>query len=147
MELEYVFVMVIAVVVILVMIGIISNLLKGKPVPDGGNIIDVKYACTQYNNSKITYENFKTLIYGFFTEQCENFVGELKETITLQDMQRAVGDVDKNINVVPISACNFPTISARTLYVCCNETLTKNKVINIVRKEIKNSDVLVCVME
>jgi len=147
MALEYVFATVVAVVVIFVMIEIISTILKGKLIPENPNIVDVRYACSQLNNTQISYENFKTLVYGFFTEQCKNFVGRLKESVTLEDMQRAVKEVDEKIKVIPISECGFPTISARTLYVCCGNVLEKNKVINIVRKEIKNSDVLVCVIE
>jgi hypothetical protein len=147
MALEYPFVMLVAFVVIIVVIGIVATVLKGRFVPEDGNPIDVRYACSNLNNSQISYDNFKTLIYGFFTEQCKNFVGELKETVTFEDMQRAVQEIDEKIKIVKISECSLPTVSARTLYVCCGEVLEKNKVINIIRKEIKNSDVLICVME
>jgi hypothetical protein len=147
MALEYPFTLIVAVVVILVMIGIIATVLKGKLIPEDTNIVDVRYACSQLNNSQISYDNFKVLVYGFFTEQCKNFVGKLKETVTLQDMERAVEEVDERIKVIQVSECSMPTVSARTLYVCCGESLEKNKVINIVRKEIKNSDVLICVIE
>lgn len=144
MALEYIFVIFIAVVVIIVGVGILTNIINPGIVPQTNQVVDVRYACVQYNETKITFENFKTLLYGFLTDQCKYFFGEPKETITFDDLKRAAKEIDKSVNVILLSNCRAPTISAHNLYVCCSENLEKDKTINITRKEIKNSDVLVC---
>jgi len=142
--LEYIFVIVVAVVVIFVGIGIMTNVIKPGIIPRTNQVVDVKYACIQYNETKISFENFKTLLYGFLTDQCKYFVGELKETITVDDLKSAAKEIDETVDVILLSNCELPTISAHNLYVYCNETLEKDKTFNITRKEIKNSDVLIC---
>lgn len=144
MALEYVFVILVGVVVFVVGVGIAKNILNPGSFPQTDHSVDVRYACIQYNESEIGFENFKTLLYGFLTGQCKYFVGELREGATIDDMKRAVKEIDKTVNVILLSSCESPTINAHNLYVCCNETLEKYKTFNITRKELKNSDVLIC---
>jgi hypothetical protein len=144
MALEYVFVVIVAVVAIVVGISMLTNIISPGIIPPMNQVVDVKYACAQYNETKITFENLKTLLYGFLTDQCKYFVGELKETATIDDLKRAAKEINKNIAVVVLSSCELPTISAHNLYIYCNSTLEKDKTFNITRKEIKYSDVLIC---
>jgi len=144
MVLEYVFAITVAIVVILVGIGIAANVIGPGIVPKMDQVVDVEYACIQYNETKITFESFKTLLYGFLTDQCKYFVGEVKETVTMDDLKRAVKEIDKSVSVIVLPACEMPTVGAHNLYVCCKETLGKDVNFNITRKEIKNSDVLLC---
>ena len=142
--LEYVFVIFVVVVAILVGIGIMTNVITPGIIPRTNQIVDVRYACIQYNETKINFESFETLLYGFLTDQCKYFVGELKEAATVDDLKRVAKEIDETVDVVLLSRCELPTISAHNIYLCCNETLEKNKTFNITRKEIKNSDVLIC---
>jgi hypothetical protein len=144
MALKYVFAIIVAVVVILVSIGILRNIIGPGVIPQTNQIIDVRYACVQYNDTRITFGNFKTLLYGFLTDQCKYFVGRLKEAATVDNLKEAVKEIDENVDVFLLSGCELPTISAHNLYLCCNSTLDKDKTFNITRKEIKNSDVLIC---
>jgi len=144
MVLEYVFVIAVAVVVILVGIGIATNVISPGVVPKTDQVVDVKYACIQYNETTVGFESFKTLLYGFLTDQCKYFTGNLKETVTVDDLKRAVKEIDKSVSVIILPMCEMPTVEAHNLYFCCKENLEKGKTFNITRKEIKNSDVLIC---
>jgi len=144
MALEYVFVILLAVVAVVVGISIATNIISPRIIPRTNQVVDVKYACVQYNETNITFENLKILLYGFLTDQCKYFVGKIKETVTVDDLNRAAKEIDEDVDVILLSSCELPTISAHNLYVCCNNTIEKDKTFNITRKEIKNSDVLIC---
>jgi hypothetical protein len=121
-----------------------TDLINPGLIPPWNQIVDVRYACVQYNETKVSPENFKILLYGFLTDQCKNFVGELQYTSTSAYLSNMVKDIDKNVNVVFLSNCSSPTLAAHNVYVCCNRTLEKDKTFNITAKQIKNSDVLIC---
>lgn len=142
MALEYVFAVIVAVVFIFVSVSI--SILKPDIIPNTNHVIDVRYACVQYNDTEIDFESFKTLLYGFMTDQCKYFTGKLKQSATIDDLKRAATEIDKKVNVVTLSSCEMPTAAAGNLYLCCSEVLEKDKTFNITRKEITNSDVLIC---
>jgi hypothetical protein len=142
--LEYVFAIAIVIVVTLVSIGIIIGIIKPELIPEFRVVTDVKYACSEYNNTKITFEDFKTVLYGFLTDQCNNFSSELKQEITLEDIERAVKEVDGKIEVIQLSDCHFLSTNTHSVYTCCGNIFEAGKKINITRREIKNSDVLIC---
>jgi hypothetical protein len=142
--LGYVFTVVVLVVAIVVAVGIIMNFLNPGIIPPANHVVDVRYACIQYNETKISFESFKILLYGFLTDQCKYFVGELRDTATTDDLVRVSKEIDENVNVILLSSCETPTTAAHNLYVCCSGNLEKDKTFNITRKEIKNSDVLIC---
>jgi len=144
MTLEYVFAILIAVVVFFVSISIIRNATNPNVVPQIGHPVDVRYACGQYNETSISFETFKTLLYGFLTGQCKHFVGELNDGVTIDDLRRAAKEIDETAGVISLTSCESPTVNAHNIYFCCNETLEKHKVFNITGNGIKNSDVLIC---
>lgn len=133
----------ILVVVIFVSIGIIFNYFN-QISPVNVEPTDVKYACSQFNNSQVSFDDFKILLYGFLTGQCDQMDVRLKQRITFDDIQRAVADIDKKINVVYVSNCRLPSVSSHSVLVCCNQWFDQDKVINISRRKVYNSDVLVC---
>jgi hypothetical protein len=143
--LEYVFAFAVVIVVILISISIITGLIKPELIPEFRVVTDVRYACSRYNNTKITFENFKTVLYGFLTDQCNNFSAELSQDITLEDLERAVKEVDRRIEVIQLSECHFLGTNTHSVYTCCGNVFEAGKNINITRREIKYSDVLICV--
>jgi len=142
--LEYVFIIVVMVVVILVSISIIVGVIKPELLPEFRVVTDVRYACSEYNSTQITFENFKTVLYGFLTDQCNNFSAELRQDITFEDIKRAAKEVDRKIEVVQLSSCHFLGTNTHSVYTCCDDIFETGKKINITRREIKNSDVLIC---
>lgn len=142
--LEWPFAILIAVIVILIAIGILLNFFKQLIFPELKVKVDVRYACFEYNNSEITYENFKILLYGFLTGQCNNFFANLSQGITLDDIRRTAKEIDEEINVIDVDFCKLPSVNSYSVYVCCNDVLDAGKTINITRREIINSDVLIC---
>lgn len=141
---EYVFAVAVAIVVILVSIGIVINSINPELIPRFRFISDVRYACAQYNNTQINFENFKTVLYGFLTDQCNNFSAELKQGITLDDIQRAVEETESKTEVIQLDYCHFLETNIHAIYTCCKNTFEAGEKINITRREIKNSDVLIC---
>ena len=142
--LEYIFVIFVAVVVIIVTVAIMTGLISPGLIPPINNVVDVRYACIQYNETRVSSENFKVLLYGFLTSQCKYFMGELQNTVTADYLKNAVKEIDKDVNVVFLSSCSSPPIPTHTLFVCCNQTLEKDKTFNMTAKQIKDSDVLIC---
>ena len=106
--------------------------------------VDVRYACSNYNNTRISYEKMKTIIYGFLNDQCNNFSATLEQTVTFQDIKKAAEEIDNKVLVIDIDNCKLPSVSSHSVYVCCSNIFASGKSINITRKEIKNSDVLIC---
>jgi len=133
----------ILIVVIFVSIGIIFNYFN-QISPVNVEPTDVKYACSQLNNSQASLDDFKLLMYGFLTSQCEQVKVQLKQKITINDIERAVAEIDKKSNVVYVSSCKLPSVSSHSVLVCCEQWFDENKVINISRRKLYNSDVLVC---
>lgn len=131
------------IIVIAVAITIVKNFSKPPEVSPEINL-DLKYACSQFNETAINTDNLRLLILAFLNGQCNSFTGTLKEKITFKEIEQLVLDFDKTIPVVLTDRCSLPQTSTRSVFICCNEILEENKVINIVQKEIKNSDILIC---
>jgi hypothetical protein len=144
LALEYPFTILIAIAVILISISIILTIIKPELIPRMHTEVDVRYACSKYNNSRINFENFKTILYGFLTDQCSNFSAILKESMSLDDIKRAVREIDEKVQVIEINNCNFFETNTGNIYVCCKNFFSSGEKINITKKEIKNSDVLIC---
>jgi len=142
--LEYVFAIIVVVIVILISISLVINILKPEWIPEFRVVTDVRYTCAQLNGSKITFEDFKTVLYGFLTDQCNNFSAELKQSINFDDIQRAVKDIEGKTEVIQLESCHFLKTNTQTVYTCCSDMFESGKKINITRREIKNSDVLIC---
>ncbi|MEM5867821.1 MAG: hypothetical protein QXG39_07870 [Candidatus Aenigmatarchaeota archaeon] len=143
LTLDYVFVMMVGVAVICVAVAIIAGFLKPEFIFKPKWITEVKYACSKYNNSKINLENLKVVIYGFLTGQCNDFYSQLTQDIKFEDVKRIVGEIDGKVNVILLRECEFLKTNTHSVYVCCDK-FESGESINIKRREIKNSDVLVC---
>jgi len=142
--LEYIFAVAIIAVVIVVSIGFITGLVKPEFIPRIRLVSDVRYACAQHNGTQISFDNFKTVLYGFLTDQCSSFSAELKQGMTIDDIRRAAEETEEGMQVVQLNSCHFLGTNTHTVYVCCSDLFEAGKNINITRREIKNSDVLIC---
>jgi len=130
--------------IILVSILIFQNLLSELFVPPLDLHIDAKYACVNYNNSKINQDKFEAVLYAFLTDQCNNFFANLEQGISFEDIERIIARIDESVIVIRIDSCKLPSVNSHSVYVCCSDFLEAGKAINITRREIKNSDVLIC---
>jgi hypothetical protein len=144
LALEYPFTILVAVVVILVSISIVITVIKPELIPRIQIETDVKYVCVQYNNSKINFQNLKTVIYGFLKGQCNSFFAVLEEGLSFDDIKRVVNEIDEKIQVIEFQKCSLPETNTGNVYVCCKKFFGVGEKINITRREIKNSDVLIC---
>jgi hypothetical protein len=144
LALEYPFTILIAVIVIIVSISMIITIIKPELIPKIPIETDVRYACSKYNNSAIKFENFKVILYGFLKSQCNNFSAILEEGISFDDIVRAVNGIDEKVQVIEFNKCSLPETNTGNVYVCCKKFFGVGEKINITRREIKNSDVLIC---
>jgi hypothetical protein len=142
--LEYPFAILVAVLVILVSISLIIKIFKPELIPKIQTEANVTYACAQYNNSRIKFQVFKTILYGFLKAQCNNFSATLDEGMSFDDLARAVKEIDERVQVVEFWRCSLPETNTGSVYVCCKNFFEAGENINITRREIKNSDVLIC---
>lgn len=140
---DYMMVIVIAAVVLVVTISLIIYYYRQMKI-ENKEIVDVKYACYQYNDTSITIDDFKILLYGFLTGQCDYVSSTLSQPLTFEDIKNAAHDIDDKVNVLEVKRCQFPSVSSHSVLVCCGDIENK-QIININRKKIDNSDVVICV--
>lgn len=143
LALEYPFVILIAVFVILFSISILLLILKPEIIPRIDFTSDLRYACSKYNNSEINSEDFEVILYGFLYGQCNNFNASLKEQLSFDDLRRIVKRIDKNLEVFELNECKFPLTPTHSVY-AHNLPFEVGRKISIYRKEIEKSDVLIC---
>jgi len=141
--LDYTAIILIAVVVMVVTISLITYYYRQMKLPNK-EIVDVKYACYQYNDTAITIEDFKILLYGFLTGQCDSVSSTLSQPISFKDIENAAKEIDDKTIVIEAKRCQLPSVSSHSVLVCCGDIENKQN-ININRKKIDNSDVIICV--
>ncbi|MEM5829289.1 MAG: hypothetical protein QW040_00425 [Candidatus Aenigmatarchaeota archaeon] len=142
--LEYISAITITVFVICISIAFITGIIKPEFILRPKDFTNAKYTCSQYNNSKINLENLKVVLYGFLTDQCNNFHSTLSQDVTFEDIERVVKEIDKGINLIKLTECKFLETNTHSVYICCDNSFLTGESINITRREIKNSDVLIC---
>jgi len=96
------------------------------------------------NESAIDFEEFKDILYGFLSEKCTDFYGTLNEGITIEDIKRLVTSWDSSMSVISINECRFPEINSHTVYTNFEEA-EEGDAIQIKRKDVRDSDILICV--
>jgi len=143
LALEYPFIILIAVFVILISVSLLISIFKPEIIPNIDFDGDVKYACSKYNNSEINSEELEVVLYGFLKGQCNNFSAFLKESLSFEDLKRMIKRIDKSVEVFEVSKCEFSITSTHSVYVY-NPPFEVGKKISIFRKEVDKSDVLVC---
>lgn len=141
LALKQIFILFITLVFIVAMVSFILKIYKSWEILSIDGSVDVRYACVSYNNTKIGLEEFETILYGFMTNQCDDMFFELREEVMEKDVKKIAGE----INVVKIEECKLPKVNTNTLYlVLDDDRFNTGKIVNITKREIKNSDVLIC---
>ena len=136
-ELSYVFLLFLALFFVVVMIAYMKNIYMHAKVPKEEPIVDVRYACVNYDEESVDKEIFQTLLYGVLTGQCESLQVELTQTLTIEELENIVGK-----HAIKLEECKLPSVNTGSLYVVCEETISGW--VSIVGRGIKNSDVLIC---
>lgn len=145
LALNYVFLLLIVLVFIVVAIAILRYF-YGQINIDQDNIIqpiDVRYTCIQLNNTEINFQDFQDILYGFLTSQCNGFSAKVDQSITLSDVNRAVKAIDKSVEVIKINECVLPNVNSHTVYLNFSK-VEEGRNIYLGRREIHNSDILIC---
>jgi hypothetical protein len=99
--------------------------------------------CIQLNNTEINSQDFEDVMYGFLTGQCNNFSAKTSQRMTISDINRVVKYIDNSVEVIKIGECTLPSVKTHTVYLNFSE-IEEGRNIYLVRKEIYNSDVLIC---
>ncbi len=145
MELKYVAAVIVAFVVMIVFFGFYAGLFKLNV---GFNQhVDVKYACSKLNGTTISKMDLETILYGFLTDQCNYFEFNLTESLQISEIERIVHKIDNKVEVLPKNDCKLPLTATNTVFVCCSDPLEQGKRINISKRQITYSDVLICQKE
>lgn len=145
LALEYPVSILILLMVVVVAIGVIMYF-SSQAEHDSNKIdlpADVKYACTQLNDTKMSFQDFQSILYGFLTGQCNNFVAETKQRITASDIERVTKSIDSTVQVIQINKCKLPDVNSHKVYINFS-IIDEDHNIYLTRKEIDNSDVLIC---
>ena len=66
-ELSWVFLLVVAVAFVMLASGFMFEVVRKSKPPNYESIVDVRYACVNYNEGGVNKEALETLIYGFRT--------------------------------------------------------------------------------
>lgn len=141
--LEYVMKVFLLVVIIIVVIGIVVHFYRQFKTPSIDFPADVSYLCSQLDDTNISFQDFKDVLYGFLTGQCDDFHARTKERITIDDVETVVKAVDRSIPVVKIDSCKLPEVNSHTVYLNFTE-VGKYENIYLGKRKIMNSDVLIC---
>lgn len=136
--LKYPFLLMVAIIFIAVVGKFIQNIFMRAEVPEIEGEIDVRYACSVYNNTSIGYDELVPILYGFKTEQCNNFVARLEENISLDKVERILGK-----DAVRLDECKLPITNTGSLYVVVGGDELDGGII-LRRREVENGDLIVC---
>lgn len=140
LALKYPFILILTLIFIFATSSYLLKLFLKARVPKTNYYADVKYACSIYNNGEVGMEELRTVIYGFLTEQCNEFSAKLKEDLDVEDIESIVGK-----KVVEIDECKLPKVNTGSVYVFTDDwTFNKGNFIEIKRREIRNGDLLIC---
>jgi len=145
LTLNYVFLSLIVLVFIVVAIAILRHFYEQTNIDQDGitHPIDVRYTCIQLNNTEINFQDFQDIIYGFLTDQCNDFSAKIDQSITLSDVNRAVKAIDKSVEVIKINECVLPSVNSHSVYLNFSK-VEEGRNIYLGRREIDNSDLLIC---
>jgi len=141
LSMEYLALSILFLAVIILGIGMITHFQKQSPKIEQPKY-DVRYLCAQLNGSQINFDEFKDVLYGFLTSQCTEFEANVSSKITVDDIKSFVNSWS-DIRVVLIDECSLPSVNSNTIYINFEEIEINHK-IYLKRKEIMDSDILIC---
>ena len=72
---------------------------------------DVSYMCIQLNDTEISFRDFQDILYGFMTDQCDEFYGVITENLNIDDIKRIAATVNPDVQIIPITECKLPEVN------------------------------------
>ena len=143
LALNYVFLTFLAIVVILVSVLMITNFSDNSKDNYVDYNTDFEYVCIALNDTEISYSDFKDVFYGFLTNQCSEFNATIKTDITKEDIENILINTDENRQVILVNECTLPFVNSGNVFIT-TDSFSKNSNIYLTRKNIINSDILIC---
>ncbi|MEM5799559.1 MAG: hypothetical protein QXZ43_02755 [Candidatus Aenigmatarchaeota archaeon] len=144
LSVEYVAFVIIFFFVVIVGIQIIKNI--GTKSFNSREIkYNATYNCIMLNDTEINKDELSEIIYGFLTDQCDEFYFKSKNRLTISDLERIVFSIKNNIKIIKIEDCSFPPVNTDNFYVNFDIIKPGDK-IYLNRKKIINSDILMCIV-
>ncbi|MEM5878580.1 MAG: hypothetical protein QXF12_06925 [Candidatus Aenigmatarchaeota archaeon] len=143
-HLNYVFYAIIFVVFIYVSVLIIKNI--AKPPKNVDYSIDSSYFCNNMNGATVSKGEFSDVLASFIIGNCKEVTVYVSEGLTFQDLKQMANQLDKDRNVLKIDECELFSINTGSIFANFDEAESNDK-IYLNRKEILNSDILVCLIE
>lgn len=144
LALQYIFLMFLFLIVIIVGVFIVKFFYSQSEKKINIDITaDVSYMCIQLNDTEISFRDFQDILYGFMTDQCDEFYGVITENLNIDDIKRIAAVVDNSVQVIHINECKLPEVNSGNIFV--NFSMIKaNSNLYLKRRKINNSDILIC---
>ncbi|MBS3052578.1 MAG: hypothetical protein J4428_04395 [Candidatus Aenigmarchaeota archaeon] len=142
LALEHIFGIFLLAVLVIISTGIMFSFFKQSKNNEFTPVENATYLCHFLNNNEISFEDFKSVLYGFINNQCFEFKAKLKEKITFDDIRNFVETIDTKKNVVKTNECPSSGINTDTIYIGFD--FIDNEYISLFSKQVLYNDVLIC---
>ncbi|OYT42638.1 MAG: hypothetical protein B6U88_03005 [Candidatus Aenigmarchaeota archaeon ex4484_56] len=144
LALQYIFLMFLFFIVIIVGVFIVKFFYSQSEKKINIDITaDVSYMCIQLNDTEISFRDFQDILYGFMTDQCDEFYGVITENLNIDDIKRIAATVNPDVQIIHINECKLPEVNSGNIFV--NFSMIKeNSNLYLKRRKINNSDILIC---
>lgn len=141
---EYIFYALIFMIFIIISVSIIKNI-SFKNYNFEEFKVNSSYVCLYMNDTEIDKKDLEVVLYGFIKDSCNNFVFTLKQPLTKEDIEGIIKKIDKDYLLVTVKDCNLQTLNTKTIFINFEHLNAKQK-IYLYKREISNSDILMCVL-
>jgi len=144
LALQYIFLMFLFFIVIIVGVFIVKFFYSQSEKKINIDITaDVSYICIQLNDTEISFRDFQDILYGFMTDQCDEFYGVITENLNIDDIKRIAATVNPDVQIIHINECKLPEVNSGNIFVNFS-MINANSNLYLKRRKINNSDILIC---
>jgi len=144
LALQYIFLMFLFFIVIIVGVFIVKFFYSQSEKKINIDITaDVSYMCIQLNDTEISFRDFQDILYGFMTDQCDEFYGVITENLNIDDIKRIAAAVNPDVQIIHINECKLPEVNSGNIFVNFS-MINANSNLYLKRRKINNSDILIC---
>ena len=144
LALQYIFLMFLFFIVIIVGVFIVKFFYSQSEKKINIDITaDVSYMCIQLNDTEISFRDFQDILYGFMTDQCDEFYGVITENLNIDDIKRIAATVNPDVQIIHINECKLPEVNSGNIFVNFS-MINANSNLYLKRRKINNSDILIC---
>ncbi len=142
LALEYIFGIFLLTVLVIISTGMMFSFFKQSKNNEFTPVENATYLCNFLNNNEISFEDFKSILYGFVNNQCFEFKAKLKERVTFEDIKNFVETLDTQKNVVKVNECSSSGINTDTIYIGFDSI--DDEYVSLFSKRVLYNDVLIC---